>query len=974
MKTLVIAAIVMIVISYVAYTYYKKSTACDESLIKQTEDHKMKMAKIEAILKDANATIEKKEAELKKMGLTIKEANEMLSKKEEELKKVNAILTNANTTISTKETELQKLGLTIKEANEMIAKKEEELKKIQNILNDANIAISSKDQELAKIQGILRDANSTIATKEAELKKLGLTINDANAMIVKKDEELKKVNLILTNANMSISTKEEELKKLGLTIKDANEMIIKKDEELKKLGLTINDANAMIVKKEEEIKVLTDKMKQLTAEYDKTMNEKTELINKANSTITSLTDTLNQKIKELNVLTQTNQTNTDAISKLTNTIAELKQLIAKKDSDFADAISQKDRDLEKINNSLSAVNAQIKDKDAEIARLTNLRQTELKVIQEVLPRQQKEWNTIVDTILSGVSSRASFDGTWTSPDIPLQLTINGDNVRMDVDRRVITGKLSGNKVVMYDQLGGKASTTALSMQQNGQLQISSNGKDFLLNKGVKCNTIRISDNQRGYLNLAQIDVYDMNKNLIPIPAESISMAGNWDAYPTRNLVDRNIGTFAHNDGNMIRSITINLPSASIISAVVITNRQDCCKTRANGLMLSAQLNGQDVYKSAPVKDWSGSASYENGGTDNGNPLGYNYITFKLPELEPIISQHPIITPFDALDTTYSDAEMVCQQKGLRLCNSDELCSGRTPNTNLDIFGANDNWIAVGDRKDEWLTYNREGDRVCKTHTQVAGGTPGWSQNLDGNWKRAAKCCEHPKLDKIPDTKCKVENDQAPVGARMYVIRDNVLMGDDDLNRIIIVPLTSRNARIVGSNKVLVQIIKDQTIPLITDNKIKEDAKGAWAQFDFGVSKRLREYNVLNEVQPISMTDWTILGSNDGKSWSLIDKRKDIDMKSIQKFPIDSSKQGPYRFMRWVVEKTKDRNFIFAYRFNWYDENGAILTPSSTSYSDAQGDRDASSAPLLINGQPTFQRTLNYQNEVYNGSTVTTYSL
>ena len=89
---------------------------------------------------------------------------------------------------------------------------------------------------------------------------------------------------------------------------------------------------------------------------------------------------------------------------------------------------------------------------------------------------------------------------------------------------------------------------------------------------------------------------------------------------------------------------------------------------------------------------------------------------------------------------YNDAKNVCTNN-TELCSSQDLCPNNQPIDKLkDTFGSNDNWIAVSDSDNEWLTYVKS-DRLCKTHTQVAGGKPGWgTDNETGNWIRAAKCC------------------------------------------------------------------------------------------------------------------------------------------------------------------------------------------------------------------------------------------
>lgn len=95
--------------------------------------------------------------------------------------------------------------------------------------------------------------------------------------------------------------------------------------------------------------------------------------------------------------------------------------------------------------------------------------------------------------------------------------------------------------------------------------------------------------------------------------------------------------------------------------------------------------------------------------------------------------------------TYQDMKNFCESKGKRLCQSGEICdmSARTVmNPDLTSEFTNDNWIAVGDTPNEWLTLNRGGGRYCKTHTEVANGLPGWgdSRNPTG-WERLAKCCD-----------------------------------------------------------------------------------------------------------------------------------------------------------------------------------------------------------------------------------------
>ena len=107
-----------------------------------------------------------------------------------------------------------------------------------------------------------------------------------------------------------------------------------------------------------------------------------------------------------------------------------------------------------------------------------------------------------------------------------------------------------------------------------------------------------------------------------------------------------------------------------------------------------------------------------------------------------------LNPPNTIPNTWDEMNQVCKDKGKRLCNSKELCISNQPITSLNTFGGTDNWVAVNDKQNEWLTYATFDNRLCKTATQVAGGVPAWgtTKTPDG-WFRAAKCC----TNTIPNT-------------------------------------------------------------------------------------------------------------------------------------------------------------------------------------------------------------------------------
>jgi hypothetical protein len=129
----------------------------------------------------------------------------------------------------------------------------------------------------------------------------------------------------------------------------------------------------------------------------------------------------------------------------------------------------------------------------------------------------------------------------------------------------------------------------------------------------------------------------------------------------------------------------------------------------------------------------------------------------VPNMEPVPASafrcNPNQTPFQYFDIqsnggsksalTYARAEQLCSSQGQRLCSAAELCPDGRPRPGLDKFGRADNWIAVNNAPNEWVTFNRAGNRLCKTHTQVAGTTPAWGtqSNARGQgFERAAECC------------------------------------------------------------------------------------------------------------------------------------------------------------------------------------------------------------------------------------------
>ena len=84
---------------------------------------------------------------------------------------------------------------------------------------------------------------------------------------------------------------------------------------------------------------------------------------------------------------------------------------------------------------------------------------------------------------------------------------------------------------------------------------------------------------------------------------------------------------------------------------------------------------------------------------------------------------------------------MCESKGKRLCSSKELCPSNQPITSMNIFAGADNWMAVNDKQNQWLTYATFDNRLCKVHDQVVPFLPGWGNTKDRvGFYKVAKCC------------------------------------------------------------------------------------------------------------------------------------------------------------------------------------------------------------------------------------------
>ena len=106
--------------------------------------------------------------------------------------------------------------------------------------------------------------------------------------------------------------------------------------------------------------------------------------------------------------------------------------------------------------------------------------------------------------------------------------------------------------------------------------------------------------------------------------------------------------------------------------------------------------------------------------------------------------------------------------------------------------------------------------------------------------------------------------------------------------------------------------------------------GEWATFDLGTPKQIGSYGIAPYSSAITVSEWTLLGSNDYAGWVTIDHgtTPNSGVYAYSHYPL-SAPTAAYRFIRLVFQKYSSGDQFFYYRFGVYlkDQNGAILSSS-----------------------------------------------
>lgn len=139
------------------------------------------------------------------------------------------------------------------------------------------------------------------------------------------------------------------------------------------------------------------------------------------------------------------------------------------------------------------------------------------------------------------------------------------------------------------------------------------GFENIATASVSGRYIKLQQKQVGCLNLGEIEVYSNNENNIITPKTIVTKSSNFgdpDAFPGSFLVDGNKNSFAHTSCNDSGWFLIDLGKTVPINKIVITNRSDCCRQRANGIVLTILDTQQNViYTANPITDKKNRTSY-----------------------------------------------------------------------------------------------------------------------------------------------------------------------------------------------------------------------------------------------------------------------------------------------------------------------------------------------------------------------------
>jgi hypothetical protein len=151
--------------------------------------------------------------------------------------------------------------------------------------------------------------------------------------------------------------------------------------------------------------------------------------------------------------------------------------------------------------------------------------------------------------------------------------------------------------------------------------------------------------------------------------------------------------------------------------------------------------------------------------------------------------------------------------------------------------------------------------------------------------------------------------------------------------------------------------------------------GGWIQVDFGTAQVMSNYGILSDNAPYTPKSWSLVGSNDGVLWILLDERLNQSIGTWNRVNYSISNNNAYRYMRFIVRAVTGGSIITPTRFWLSGPNGNIYASpinSATFSSDLTPGNPGFNLNEYLPPGPgnNYYMASTYQNGGYNGSSST----
>jgi hypothetical protein len=168
--------------------------------------------------------------------------------------------------------------------------------------------------------------------------------------------------------------------------------------------------------------------------------------------------------------------------------------------------------------------------------------------------------------------------------------------------------LGKNKLAEAPSVGSKMrNLQIMDLSENANLKCISTevGENVLVRGGSDCPTYRYVMVRREktitnqHLNLAEVEVYSGGINIAS--GKTVTASSVYGNFAPSLLTDGNRSNLVHTNDGPVEWFKIDLGESSFVDEVVIYNRRDCCKERAENIKIHLSVDGTtDLKVSDPI--------------------------------------------------------------------------------------------------------------------------------------------------------------------------------------------------------------------------------------------------------------------------------------------------------------------------------------------------------------------------------------